>query len=74
MDGPSPARPGARMSAVARLAGELAALAAAGDVEGAHLMHETIGRLLAPAHVADERVGGAVVVDLDAERERRAAR
>jgi hypothetical protein len=61
----------ARMSTVARLAGELASLAAAGDIEGVRLVHETIGRLVAPARSAEEGPRGAVVIDLEAERERR---
>ena len=61
------------MSTVARLAGELASLAAAGDLEGVRMVHETIGRLVAPSpRPAEQVTGGAVVVDLEAERERRA--
>ena len=64
-----------RAGAIARLAGELAALAAAGDLEGARLVQETIGRLLAPAaRTSTDASGGALVVDLDAERERRTGR
>ncbi len=56
-----------------RLAGELGALVTAGDLEGARAVHETIGRLLAPVR-AVEHAAGAVVVDLEAERGRRAGR
>ena len=70
-----------RMSTVTRLAGELASLAAAGDLEGVRLVQETIARLVALDPVAG---GGssraappgvaAVVVDLEAERTRRSRR
>jgi hypothetical protein len=50
----------------ADLAGHMARLLAAGDVEGARITHETIGRLL-----AGEPSSGAVVLDLAAERRRR---
>lgn len=63
-----------RAGVVARLAGELAALAAAGDLEGARVVQETIGRLLSPVVRSGEDAAGAVVVDLEAERERRAGR
>lgn len=60
-----------RANAVGRLAGELASLAAAGDLEGARAVHETIGRLLAPAsHPTSE----GLVIDLDTERARRVGR
>ncbi len=60
-----------RAAAVGRLAGELASLAADGDLEGARAVHETIGRLLAPVARAGEGAArGAVVVDLAAERAR----
>ena len=60
---------------IGRLAGELAALVAAGDLEGARLVHETIGRLLVPSgRASTDASGGAVVVDLEAERERRNGR
>jgi len=58
------------MSTVARLAGELAAPAAAGDLEGGRLSHETIGRLVAPVRSSEEGARAAVVVDLEAECER----
>ena len=50
-----------------RLAGELAVLLGAGDVDAARLVHEKIGAALRPAE-------GAAVVDLEAERARRARR
>jgi hypothetical protein len=55
-----------RASLLARLAGELAALTTAGDLEAARVVNETIGRLL--ARPAGEH---AAVVDLAAEREKR---
>ena len=58
---------------IARLAGECAALVAAGDLEGARLVNETIGRLLASTGRTSTDASGAVVVDLEAERERRAS-
>lgn len=62
-----------RAAAVGRLAGELASLAADGDLEGARAVHETIGRLLAPAtRTADDTGRSAVVVDLEAARIRSA--
>lgn len=64
---------GVRAEAVRRLAGELAALAAAGDLEGAAVLNEAMGRLLAPP---TRRSAGstATVIDLEAERVRRAVR
>jgi len=59
-----PANP--RAALAADLAGHLARLLAAGDVEGARITHETIGRLL-----VTEPSEGAAVVDLAAERRRR---
>jgi hypothetical protein len=53
------------VGALATLAGELARLSAAGDIEGARILNETIGRLLGSA------TPGAAVVDLGAERARR---
>ena len=61
-----------RSGVMVRLAGELGALVTAGDLEGARAVHETIGRLLAPVRPVERP--GAVVVDLEAERERRAGR
>ena len=55
----------ARAGVLATLAGELARLSAAGDLEGARVLNETIGRLLGSA------APGAAVVDLGAERARR---
>ncbi len=64
-----------RAGVVVRLAGELASLVAAGDLEGARLVHETIGRLVAPVvRSAEAATDGANVVDLEAERTRRASR
>jgi hypothetical protein len=60
----APANP--RAALAADLAGHMARLLAAGDVEGARITHETIGRLL-----GGEPSGGAVVLDLAAERRRR---
>jgi hypothetical protein len=54
-----------RAGALATLAGELARLSTAGDLEGARVLNETIGRLLGSA------APGAAVVDLGAERARR---
>jgi hypothetical protein len=61
--GAAPASP--RAGALATLAGELARLSAAGDIEWARILNETIGRLLGSA------TPGAAVVDLGAERARR---
>jgi hypothetical protein len=58
-----PASP--RAAVLATLAGELARLSAAGNLEGARILNETIGRLLGSA------TPGAPVVDLGAERARR---
>jgi hypothetical protein len=55
-----------RAALVADLAGHLAQLLAAGDIEGARLAHETIGRLL-----ATEPGGSTAVLDLASERRRR---
>jgi len=49
----------------------LATFAAQGDIEGARAMHEAIGRLLGTVAGGGE---GAAVVDLEAERKRRAGR
>jgi hypothetical protein len=57
--------PNPRAAAVATLAAELARLSAAGDLEGARILNETIARLLGSA------APGAAVVDLGAERARR---
>ena len=57
-----------RAGVLATLAGELARLSAAGDLEGARVLHETIGRLLGTAGP------GAAVVDLGAHRARSAPR
>jgi hypothetical protein len=54
-----------RAAVLATLAGELARLSAAGDLEGARILNETIGRLLGSA------APGAAVVDPGAERARR---
>lgn len=55
-----------RAALAADLAGHLARLLAAGDIEGARIAHEMIGRLL----TADPS-GGAAVLDLATERRRR---
>jgi hypothetical protein len=47
----------------------MAGAAAAGDHEGARIVHEAIGKLLAPAPGGGGE--GARVVDLAAEREKR---
>lgn len=57
--------PSPRAAAVATLAAEFARLSAAGDLEGARILNETIGRLLGAA------MPGAAVVNLGAERARR---
>jgi hypothetical protein len=62
----SPANP--RAAVLARLARDLGELAAAGDLDGARIVHETIGRLLVPPGGGGE---GAQVIDLAAERDRR---
>jgi hypothetical protein len=54
-----------RAAVLATLAGELARLSAAGDLEGARVLNETIGRLIGAA------APGTPVVDLGAERARR---
>jgi hypothetical protein len=54
-----------------RLAEDMRAAVVAGDVEAACVAHEAIGRLLGPAPVT---ATSADVVDLAAERERRAPR
>ena len=41
-----------RAAAIGRLAADLAALATVGDVHGAHVLHEALGRLLAAEGVA----------------------
>lgn len=72
----------ARVDSFALLTSELARLAASGDVEGARVMHEAIGRLLAaPAPVTSEATPSSTlpvaapappgVVDLAQERRRR---
>jgi hypothetical protein len=70
-----------RVASLALLAGELARLAAAGDHEGARILHETIGRLLAApvretAAPPERETGesGAPVVNLGDERRRRGTR
>ena len=63
--GSVPNQGSARAGALATLAGELARLSAAGDLEGARILNETIGRLL------DSATPRAAVVDLGAERVRR---
>jgi hypothetical protein len=55
-----------RATMLAHLSADMSALLAAGDVEAARAAHEAIGKLLG-AHGLP-----AVVVDLAAERERRA--
>src|SRR5580700_954488 len=52
-----------RAALAADLAGHLARLLAAGDVEGARIAHETIGQLL-----AGEPSGSAAVLDLATDR------
>jgi hypothetical protein len=61
---------GPRATRIGRLAAEMAAAYAEGDVEGARAVHEAIGRLLA-APAAAQASDGAPVVDLARERERR---
>lgn len=56
---------GLSAGALATLAGELARLSAAGDLEGTRILNKTIGRLL------DSAAPGAAVVDLGAGRARR---
>ena len=63
------ASPNPRAATLARLAEDLRALAAAGDLEGARIVHETIARLLGA-----EGGSGAAVMDLSRERERRGGR
>ncbi len=63
--------PCGRSRAVAQLAGVLGSLAAAGDIEGARHIHESIGHLLGSIANRNE---GAMVVSLEAERQRRAGR
>ncbi len=60
-------RPSPRAAAIAALYPHAAALALGGDLEGARLLHETIGRLLGDG-VA---VAGAEVLDLSSERRKR---
>jgi hypothetical protein len=62
---PGGAPPNPRASLASDLAGCMARLLAAGDVEGARIAHETIGKLLAAGP------SGAVVLDLATERRRR---
>ncbi|MEZ4297396.1 MAG: hypothetical protein R3B70_20695 [Polyangiaceae bacterium] len=54
-----------------RLADELGELVAAGDLEAAREVYETIGRLLARVVRTGDDGAGAVVVDLEAERRAR---
>jgi hypothetical protein len=54
---------------LARLAHDLGELAAAGDLDAARVLHETIGKLLAPPPGGGGE--GARVIDLAAERDRR---
>jgi len=56
-----------RASLAAELAAHVAKLLAAGDLEGARIAHEAMGRLLAAPQPGD----GAHVVDLAEERRRR---
>jgi hypothetical protein len=61
----------ARAQLLGRLAGELAALAAAGDLDGCRILNETIGALLSrpaapPEGSAEQTRDGAAVVDLAA--------
>ena len=62
-----------RVARVARLAAELATAYAEGDVEGARVLHEAIGKLLsAPAPVVPQSTDGdADVVGLADERRKR---
>jgi hypothetical protein len=65
-DAPAPSSaPNPRAAVVATLAGHVAALAAAGDLEGARVVHETLGKLLGAAGEASR------VVDLETERRKR---
>jgi hypothetical protein len=61
---------GPRAARIGRLAAEMAAAYAEGDVEGARAVHEAIGKILA-APAAAQASDGAPVVDLARERERR---
>ena len=62
-----------RAARVGRLAAELAAAYAEGDVDAARVLHEALGKLhVAPA--APQSNDGAAVVLLDDERRRRAGR
>ncbi len=64
-----------RTALLAHLSADMTAALAAGDLEAAAVAHEAIGRLLAPVMRSAEDAGdGAKVVDLDAERVRRAGR
>jgi hypothetical protein len=63
---------GPRAARIGRLAAEMAAAYAEGDVEGARAVNEAIGKILAaPAPVGAQTSTGAPVVDLARERERR---
>lgn len=68
----TPASP--RAALLAHLTGDMGAALVAGDLEAAKVAHEAIGRLLAPVVHSAEAGDGAKVVDLDAERARRAGR
>jgi hypothetical protein len=61
----SPLGPGAREALLVALSGAMFGARAAGDVEGARVVYEAIGRLLAAPMQPSE------VVDLARERERR---
>jgi hypothetical protein len=64
MPAPTPVPP--RAALLAHLGAAVAAAVATGDLEGARVVHEAIGKLLAlPSD------GAAPVVDLDVERRRR---
>jgi integrase len=65
-EAPEPPRPSPRAALAATLAGHVAELVAAGDLEAARLAAETLRRLL-----GDHGVAHGPVLDLEAERKRR---
>jgi integrase len=71
-----PATPSAnpRGALLAHLTAGMTAALAAGDLDAAKVAHDAIGRLLGGNAQPGMKAEGAVVIDLDAERERRAGR
>ncbi len=63
-----------RADMLGRLAEEMRRAAAAGDVEAARVAHEAMGRLLALMAASGPVGGGAAVLDLATERDRRRGR